>query len=282
MTALPTIDFSELQQHGLAALDRPTLVTGADQATVTDADFLADLHAQRFPVVNNYLDDLLAGRTMGSNPRPATLGAYLAAPRPAADSGSALELMTEAPVPQTLLDRLALPATLLPIREARLFAGRRGSFTDMHFDWSSHWLFQVALFGRKHFAFLPLPAAEQLDPRGNFARRDLRAFSVDDWATMVADHGGYHCIIGPGEMLIQPPFWWHAVTYLDDAASVSIGLGPTDALVDDIVRSDGPRDWRLAALLKARLDNAPGDGNRDRTLEAIRAAGVKRAARRSA
>lgn len=276
------IDVDQLRTQGLAGLSRPTKIVGFEQAALSRPDVLADLRATRFPVVNNYLDDLRAGRDLGSAARGLALGAYLDASAPSAASGRALEMVLEADVPPALLERIEIPASLGPTRKPRFFAGRAGSRADMHFDWLSHWLLQVPLFGRKHFAFLPIGAAGGLDPRDNFARRDLRGLTWDDWSALVAEHDGCHFVIGPGEALVQPPFWWHCVTYPEPASSVSIGVGPVDPVIDAILAEPGPRDWRLAALFQSRLQGGARSAEAGRMIEAIHAASLARAARKEA
>ncbi|MFN4097031.1 MAG: hypothetical protein ACK4GG_09705, partial [Sphingomonas sp.] len=150
------VEFGVLRTQGLAGLTRPTKIVGFDQPALHDAEFLAALRATPFPVVNNYLNDLLGGRDLGSAPRSIALGTYLDTPAPPADSVNALEMVLEASVPEAILSRIDLPRSLGPTRHPRFFAGRQGSCADMHFDWLSHWLFQVPLIGRKHFAFLPI------------------------------------------------------------------------------------------------------------------------------
>ncbi len=266
------IVFGQLREQGLAGLSRPAKVVGFEQPGLTDRGFQAELHGMRFPVVNNYLDDLLGGRDLGSAPRSIALGCYLDSPAPPAESEAALEMVLEADVPAAILDRIDLPAALGPTRKPRFFAGRQGSCADMHFDWLSHWLFQVPLIGRKHFAFLPITAAPALDVKANFARRNLRELSLDDWSAFVAEHDGCHFILGPGEALVQPPFWWHCVSYLEPAATVSIGVGEVDPVIDAIVAEPGPRDWKLAALFNARLQGGAQADGPNRMIEAMHAA----------
>ena len=274
------IEFGVLRTQGLAGLTRPTKIVGFDQPALHDAEFQTGLRATPFPVVNNYLDDLLGGRDLGSAPRSIDLGKYLDSPAPAADSENALEMVLEANVPAALLDRIELPASLGPTRHPRFFAGRQGSCADMHFDWLSHWLFQVPLIGRKHFAFLPIAAAGALDVKANFARRNLRGLSLDDWSALVAEHDGCHFVLGPGEALVQPPFWWHCVTYLEPAATVSIGVGDVDPVIDAIVAEPGPRDWKLAALFDARLQGGAQADGPTRMVDAMHAALQAKAAQR--
>jgi len=274
------IEFGQLRTQGLAGLARPTKIVGFPQPALQDPAFQAALRAMRFPVVNNYLNDLLGGRDLGSAPRSIALGAYLDTPAPPADSVNALEMVLEAGVPRAVLDRIDLPQSLGPTRHPRFFAGRQGSCADMHFDWLSHWLFQVPLIGRKHFAFLPITAASALDVKANFARRNLRDLSLDDWSALVAEHDGCHFILGPGEALVQPPFWWHCVTYLEPAATVSIGVGEVDPVIDAIVAEPGPRDWKLAALFNARLHGGAQAQGPSRMVDAMHVALKAKAAQR--
>lgn len=265
------IAFDTLRATGLAGLSRPTRIVGFDRPELRDPGFLAELSAMRFPVVNNYLDDLRAGRELGGTPRAMTLAAYLASPAPSAEHANALEMVLEAQVPPAILDRIDLPPSLGAIRQPRFFAGRQGSCADMHFDWLSHWLFQVPLFGRKHFAFLPIAAARSLDVKANFARRNLRGMPLDEWTALVDEHDGCHFVIGPGEALVQPPFWWHCVSYVEPAATVSIGIGPVDPVIDAIVAEPGPRDWSLAALFQKRLQGGPDAEGATRMIDAMHA-----------
>lgn len=274
------IEFDQLRTQGLAGLTRPTKIVGFAQPALQDPGFQAELRNMRFPVVNNYLNDLLGGRDLGSSPRSIGLGAYLDTPAPPEDSVNALEMVLEADVPAAILGRIDLPETLLPTRHPRFFAGRQGSCADMHFDWLSHWLFQVPLIGRKHFAFLPITAAGALDVKANFARRKLRGLTLDDWSALVAEHDGCHFILGPGEALVQPPFWWHCVSYLEPAATVSIGVGEVDPVIDAIVAEPGPRDWKLAALFNARLQGGAQAEGASRMVDAMHAALKAKAAQR--
>lgn len=276
------IEFARLRAEGLSGLSRPTRIIGFDQPALADPVFQTELRATPVPVVNNYLDDLRGGRDLGSAPRRTTLGAYLDAPAPPSHSANAREMVLEADVPATLLDRVDLPETLAPIRHPRFFAGRAGSCADMHFDWLSHWLFQVPLFGSKHFVFLPITAAPALDVQGNFARRNLRDLTADDWAALVAEHDGCQFVLEPGEALVQPPFWWHCVTYLEPAATISLGVGPADPVIDAIVAEPGPRDWKLAALFQKRLQGGAQSGDAARMIDAIHAAIRAKAAPRVA
>ena len=109
--------------------------------------------------------------------------------------------------------------------QSNLWAGKAGLVTHTHYD--AQYNFFVQLRGRKRFTLLaphvPLPQFSCLHPHyghlspapSPFAapaasERDVRKFEHDGLALTA-----YIAELGPGDMLIVPPFWWHHVETLE-------------------------------------------------------------------
>ncbi len=127
-----------------------------------------------------------------------------------------------------------------------LWVGPRGYRTGLHAD-NGH-LMLCQFHGRKRFVlFAPdhtaklypeIPdqqylAAHEIGVEAQelrFMRQSVRWAQCDplspDYARFPAlrDAIPYECVVGPGDMLYIPMFWWHAVEALDAAISVSIGI----------------------------------------------------------
>jgi len=105
-----------------------------------------------------------------------------------------------------------------------LFVGVRGVITPAHFDEQENLFAQV--YGRKRFVLFspseyecmyPYPVHHPNDRQSqvNVHNPDLKVFPNFAFATP------YEAIIGPGDVLYVPSYWWHHVISLDDSVSVS-------------------------------------------------------------
>jgi lysine-specific demethylase 8 len=113
-----------------------------------------------------------------------------------------------------------------------LWVGQRGNVTALHYDFWHGFLAQVA--GRKRVSLFAPDESARVYPDSPFSSRigatrlptmfleaDPASFPKLSRATR------HEAVLGPGDLLYVPPFWWHHVESLDDAISLSLRYEPT-------------------------------------------------------
>jgi hypothetical protein len=143
-------------------------------------------------------------------------------------------LCPEAPVPEVLLKdfnfrvsddfRYGTHAVIL------MHAGRAGCISPLHFDWDHDYVLHVCVTGTKTFFLMPPEAGWLLTPVVNTSSICLPRLSESDQKAMLGKTGGYRIILNPGEAVLFPSMWWHAVQYTEPSAAFSIRFGGPDYL----------------------------------------------------
>ena len=122
-----------------------------------------------------------------------------------------------------------------------LWMGRQGAHTPLHYDIDALNLHAV-LRGRKRFILFSPEDSARLYPSDVFewttVFSEVRVDLPDLARHPAAAHArGHEAIIGPGEVLLMPPGWWHDVRSLEDSLSLN-AWWVTPGLFA------GPRLWR--------------------------------------
>lgn len=134
-------------------------------------------------------------------------------------------LLQRHPELRAALDRDWLLAHTTRLRTGisyQLFMGGPGTATATHNAISNN-LF-VQLYGTKRWRIYPPSASPILDPPRLgapyfFSRLDPGAAAPDP---LLAHLPGYEAVLGPGDVLFNPSFWWHQVS--NDTASIGVGF----------------------------------------------------------
>ncbi|MES2527805.1 MAG: cupin-like domain-containing protein [Bdellovibrionota bacterium] len=120
-------------------------------------------------------------------------------------------------------ERLPSLSGLGKIKDLRCFVGKSGDSSSLHFDWNPFPNILFNLTGSKRITLYPPEASRALGGYANFS------FNHDA-------EGSQTFILEAGEALVIPPWWWHRVEYLSEAASLSIRL---DKIPDFIPSLEG-------------------------------------------
>lgn len=112
--------------------------------------------------------------------------------------------------------RLALPGLVSEelasrVRGVRCFAGHAGQVSDLHFDWDTSSNLLVNLHGIKSIQLIGPELSHLLKGFSNISLVALPETAATE-------------TVGPGEALFMPAFWWHQVTYVEQAVSLSLRL----------------------------------------------------------
>ncbi len=110
-----------------------------------------------------------------------------------------------------------------------LWFGAAQTVTPLHYDWANNLFAQV--HGRKRVTLFAPAQASRLYPfpvsathphvsRVDIEGADLRRFPKFRKAV------SSECVVGPGDLLFVPAFWWHHVRSLDVAISVNFWWAP--------------------------------------------------------
>lgn len=150
--------------------------------------------------------------------------------------------------------------------KATLFTGCAGTSTALHYDRTKNFFFQLK--GKRRFILLP-PGELQvlyLPPTGHPYHRhsllepwDLRAI---DWSRYprfqrTAKHSILVADLGPGDILMIPPFWSHFVVSLsDDSLGLASRLPLEMAIADGLTAIPIPFETEWSAVLKRRAMRA--------------------------
>ncbi|WP_241759461.1 cupin-like domain-containing protein [Pyxidicoccus parkwayensis] len=131
-----------------------------------------------------------------------------------------------------LLDDLRAPAgyihpDIAAPHSVHLWFGPAGTLSNLHHDHLNVLFCQV--FGRKRFWLIPSWETPWLyNDRGLYSAVDIRAPDVErfpDFARATV----HTCEVGPGDALLIPVGWWHAVQALDVSLSVTFVCFDRDA-----------------------------------------------------
>jgi len=113
----------------------------------------------------------------------------------------------------------------LPPEYIGLWMGGRGVTASLHYDVSDNVF--VQLYGHKKFIFWPPEAYKDLHvfPRLSPNHRQSQIdFSSSDYLTkypQLKSLPAYEALLGPGDVLVFPAFWFHHVTSLDLCISIN-------------------------------------------------------------
>jgi jumonji domain-containing protein 7 len=110
-----------------------------------------------------------------------------------------------------------------------LWFGTAGNVTQLHYDPLSNYFAQV--YGRKQFTLYPPQCFDELYPHpveSAFSHLSQIDIEHPDLSRHPRAHGlpRVEVILGPGDMLFLPAFWWHHVRSIDTAISLNFWTVP--------------------------------------------------------
>lgn len=204
----------------------------------------------RYFVRNNYFDSNSSKEALRSGWDLITVQDYFQHGSPQFVRG----MISEEPISNTSETTLRAKLPFADLRSFRLFAGRAGCLSDMHFDWLGAPLVHVLLHGSKKFIFLPPIAGKILEPSGNLAQLNVRSVRDEELQRIVQHYNGTILTLRAGQLLIQPPFWWHHVSYEENSIAVSAEFGRISQFVHNVLSDRRvPRDYRVATVLERAI-----------------------------
>jgi hypothetical protein len=106
-----------------------------------------------------------------------------------------------------------------------VFIGNAGNVAPIHFDGDCRHVLLHQVFGHKLVVMLPVTAAPSLRAVANFSTLQLRGLDPERRKAMVAELGGWECVLAPGETVLMPALVWHGVVYLEHGMSVNFRFG---------------------------------------------------------
>ncbi|MGH7387894.1 MAG: cupin-like domain-containing protein [Candidatus Rokuibacteriota bacterium] len=112
---------------------------------------------------------------------------------------------------------------------AHLWFGASGTVTPLHYDMANNFFAQIR--GRKRITLYSPAQAARLYPFPASARHP-HVSAVDIEAPDLARFPEFRkataleCVVGPGDLLFIPAFWWHHIRALDVTIAVSFWWGP--------------------------------------------------------
>jgi hypothetical protein len=219
-------------------------------------------------VTNNYRDAIDSGDSARQELHQLTISDYMAAE---ADEIYPLAMISEECPPQDLIEGISLPEALQPKRHSRLFAGRKGCVSDLHCDWLSYWICHIPIFGEKHVILLPPESGSKIAAKGNLSSLRVREFSDSEREELLNLCSGIEFYLGPGEILMLPPFWWHHFTYKTDAVALSVGFGKVDEYTRSFIADpEMPRVSLLATVYHEMIRAAPLEINQRALFDVVR------------
>lgn len=149
------------------------------------------------------------------------------------------------------LDELILSTENIQIN---LWIGRRGITTHTHYDATFN--FFVQLQGKKRFTLFPpsepIYLYPCLHPHYGHSQIDIANPNLDQLP--VHRPKAHVAEIGPGDMLVVPPFWFHHVETLEESVSINVWSdAPEFALINSIYTKALPfeESWGHDELVKA-------------------------------
>ncbi|KAL5473959.1 hypothetical protein EMCRGX_G028528 [Ephydatia muelleri] len=190
-----------------------------------------------------------------------TIPQVLAWPSPSPHMGPYLyfsqKLVTLRPMFPDILDYVQPLSDLILNTEniqVNLWIGRRGITTHTHYDATFN--FFVQLQGKKRFTLIP-PSEPMylypcLHPHYGHSQIDIAEPNLDQFAAYRPQP--HIAEVGPGDMLVVPPFWFHHVETLEESVSVNVwSNAPEFALINEIYTKALPfeESWGQPDLIRA-------------------------------
>lgn len=116
----------------------------------------------------------------------------------------------------------------------------RGAVYNLHHDeWAVH-ACVLQFEGRKKFVLYPPDQGRSL----YFGQVDPDAPDLAKFPDFARAEGRIEAIVGPGDVIFSPSYWWHQVTSLDDSLSVVMhGLDKSNAV-------DAALEWMHSGLVE--------------------------------
>jgi hypothetical protein len=157
---------------------------------------------------------------------------------------------------------LGKPADAETSLDSVVFVGNPGNSSDLHTDWDGSEVFITQIFGRKRYTLFPPRSARKLLPVDVFATVKIRAMAAAERQEFLRYAGGRECVLGPGETLYVPAFFWHHIEYVDFAASLNFRMAlPHIPELTDLIRRLH-RDMYTQNLLVALLEDEHSERTR--------------------
>ncbi|MBI5367924.1 MAG: cupin-like domain-containing protein [Planctomycetes bacterium] len=231
-----TADLETFRREHLET-QRPGIFTGLYAGQPIDrirttADARRELGDLEFPINPDYYSTRVRGRANES--QVCTLATYLdlAASNPDLDL-----LCTEFRMPAKMRATFQPPNFLaLGVKgrpKVMMYTAKQGLFAPLHFDGDHRQVLFTQVFGRKRVMLFPPRAAEQFKPTGIDSDLAVQDLTDAGKRRFLVKHGGFECVLAPGETLFIPKLWWHYLDNLETAMSfgVRFHLSPYDWLL---------------------------------------------------
>jgi hypothetical protein len=120
------------------------------------------------------------------------------------------------------------------IWDARALVGKIGVVSSLHFDWNPCSILLFNISGSKKI--------ELYSPMRSYQLKSVANFSINN--TLVPD---FVFVLNSNEAIYIPMFWWHRVTYVTDAQSISFRFPPRPDLWE-IFKRTYP-SWKAIKIL---------------------------------
>jgi lysine-specific demethylase 8 len=108
---------------------------------------------------------------------------------------------------------------------SNIFVANRGNRAHLHFDGDHRQVLLHQLFGRKQVLLFQPEACVSLRTAAGSPWSSgvyLERMSTQEQLDFVAEVGGYHAVLEPGETIYMPALIWHYLGYVDDAMSFNL------------------------------------------------------------
>lgn len=108
---------------------------------------------------------------------------------------------------------------------SNIFVANRGNRAHLHFDGDHRQVLLHQLFGRKQVLLFQPEACVNLRTTAGSPWSSgvyLERMSPREQLDFVAEVGGYHAMLEPGETIYMPALIWHYLGYVDDAMSFNL------------------------------------------------------------
>ena len=129
---------------------------------------------------------------------------------------------------------------------SRVFMGKKGHTSYLHFDWKAQSNILIQLSGRKKVTLYSPLDSHKLGYAGNLSRQGI--FGVETNLTPV-----FEKILNPGDAIVIPPFYWHELSVLEDSVSVSFRAFSNPVL--GFFVQNTPSNWEYLPLFEKYLKN---------------------------
>jgi hypothetical protein len=208
---------------------RPVVIRGdilarAGQWTVrTMRERMGDLRLTAVRTVNKRLDE--SGNPFGM----VRLGEFLEALERGEHPGWHLSASV-AEWPREFAEAIAPPVYCrdLPFLKARVWIAQAGTVTPLHYDLPANFI--VGLYGRRQVLLYPPWQAPLLSPHTpfaampNFASFDPERNPADD-SPLAHFRRPVGTVVGPGDVLYIPHFWWHHIRTIEPSLIINYWCG---------------------------------------------------------